>query len=75
MAMQRRGKADVRAQFDTPFKPVDDRTTKIPSFGAYMSKKGETSNRVFQYFMVGTMGALAAMGAKATVQGMSNTIN
>jgi hypothetical protein len=25
---------------------------------------------VFQYFMVGTMGALTAAGAKATVQGM-----
>lgn len=25
---------------------------------------------MFQYFMVGTMGALAAAGAKATVQGM-----
>ena len=34
-----------------------------------MSKKGESPNKVFQYFMVGTMGALAAAGAKATVQG------
>lgn len=31
------------------------------------------SNRVFQYFMVGTTGVLAAMGAKATVQGKSDT--
>lgn len=34
-----------------------------------MSKKGETSNKTFQYFMVGGMGLLAAAGAKATVQG------
>ncbi len=44
-------------------------TTKIPSFANYMSKKGETSNKTFQYFMVGSMGLLAAAGAKATVQG------
>lgn len=35
-----------------------------------MSKRGETSNRTFQYFMVGGMGLLTAAGAKATVQGM-----
>jgi len=44
-------------------------STKIPSFANYMSKKGETSNKTFQYFMVGSMGLLAAAGAKATVQG------
>ena len=78
-AQQRRGKADAvqRAggeyertpSFHSPFTTDEQPTTKIPSFGRYMSKKGETSNRTFQYFMVGTMGALAAMGAKATVQG------
>lgn len=35
-----------------------------------MSKRGETSNKTFQYFMVGGMGLLTAAGAKATVQGM-----
>ena len=44
-------------------------STKIPSFAKYMSKRGETSNKTFQYFMVGSMGLLAAAGAKATVQG------
>lgn len=44
-------------------------TTKIPNFGPYRSKSGETTNRVFQYFMVGSLGALSAMGAKATVEG------
>ena len=67
---QRRGKADMRASFDSPFKTVEETTTKIPNFKNYMSKKGETSNKVFQYFMVGTMGALTAAGAKATVQGV-----
>ena len=35
-----------------------------------MSKRGETSNKTFSYFMVGAMGLLSAAGAKATVQGM-----
>jgi hypothetical protein len=44
-------------------------TTKIPNFGAYRSKRSETDNRVFQYLMAGTFGAITAMGAKATVVG------
>jgi len=43
-------------------------TAKIPSFKAYRSAGGETTNKVFQYFMVGTMGAVSALGAKNTVQ-------
>ena len=77
---QRRGKADIvertsgqydqTPRFESPFKNKDGNpTTKIPSFGHYMSKRGETSNKTFQYFMVGGMGLLAAAGAKATVQG------
>jgi len=77
---QRRTKADVvdrvfgqydqTPRFQSPFKNKDDNpTTKIPSFANYMSKKGETSNKTFQYFMVGGMGLLTAAGAKATVQG------
>jgi hypothetical protein len=58
-----------QATFDSPFKTIEHDTTKIPDFGHYMSKRGEASNKVFQYFMAGTMGALAAAGAKATVQG------
>ncbi|ERF71468.1 Cytochrome b-c1 complex subunit Rieske [Endocarpon pusillum Z07020] len=58
------------SSFNSPFKGEEySPTTKIPSFGKYMSKNSETSNRVFQYFMVGSMGLLAAAGAKATVQG------
>ncbi|KAF3936170.1 hypothetical protein ABW19_dt0202473 [Dactylella cylindrospora] len=43
-------------------------TTTIPDWGYYKSDKSESSNRTFSYFMVGTMGALTAAGAKATVQ-------
>ena len=62
-AMQRRGVSDT--SFTTDSNP----TTKIPSFAKYMSKRGETSNKTFQYFMVGSMGLLAAAGAKATING------
>lgn len=58
------------SSFDSPFKGSRD-STKIPSFAAYRNKGGETGPKVFQYFMVGTMGALSALGAKATVQGMT----
>ncbi|KAB8364842.1 hypothetical protein FH972_024705 [Carpinus fangiana] len=59
------------ASFDNPFHRSGGtarETTSIPSFAKYRSNNSETSNRVFQYFMVGTFGALTAMGAKATVQ-------
>ena len=64
------GQYDTTPAFDSPFKTKDDNpTTKIPNFSRYMSKRGSTSNKTFQYFMVGGMGLLAAAGAKATVQG------
>jgi hypothetical protein len=44
-------------------------TRRIPDFSKYRSKASEEDNRTFQYVMVGTMGALAAMGAKGTVVG------
>ncbi|KAF2497022.1 ubiquinol-cytochrome c reductase-like protein iron-sulfur subunit [Lophium mytilinum] len=58
------------SSFDSPFKGMGSSqgTTKIPSFAKYRNKSGESSTKVFQYFMVGTMGAITAMGAKATVQ-------
>ena len=81
---KRRGKADIVQRtsgeydetpaFQSPFKNDSNPTTKIPSFAKYMSKKGETSNKTFQYFMVGGMGLLAAAGAKATVQGRNTKI-
>lgn len=74
---QQRSRADDASQqassYDSPFHRSGGtarETTSIPSFKKYKSDRGEVSNRVFQYFMVGTFGALTAMGAKATVQGM-----
>ena len=57
--------------FESPFsKPgTTNDTTKIPDFSHYRSKRNGNNNLLFQYFMVGTMGALTAAGAKATVQG------
>ena len=64
------GELDRTPAFQSPFRNLNENpTTRVPSFGKYMSKKGETSNKTFQYFMVGSMGLLAAAGAKATVQG------
>ncbi|TVY78141.1 Cytochrome b-c1 complex subunit Rieske [Lachnellula suecica] len=57
------------SSFDSPFKgSANDAGSKIPDFSHYRSKQGSNSNLLFQYFMVGTMGALTAAGAKATVQ-------
>ncbi|KAF9575620.1 hypothetical protein BGW38_008199, partial [Lunasporangiospora selenospora] len=42
-------------------------TTLIPDFDKYKSGSGDSSNRAFSYFMVGTTGALSFMGAKTTV--------
>lgn len=69
-SMQTRNISEVHAtsSFDSPFKGAGA-STKIPSFAAYRNKSGETGPKVFSYFMVGTMGALASLGAKATVQG------
>ncbi|KAL0256407.1 Cytochrome b-c1 complex subunit Rieske, mitochondrial [Diplodia seriata] len=57
------------ASFENPFKGAQ-KTTSIPTtaWKKYRSSSGETGNRVIQYFMVGSMGALSAMGAKNTVQ-------
>lgn len=66
------GEVSHTSSFDSPFgrtHELEPPTTKIPSFKNYMSNRPEVTNRVFQYFVVGTMGMLAAAGAKATVQG------
>ncbi|KAI9752835.1 MAG: hsp70 nucleotide exchange factor fes1 [Chaenotheca gracillima] len=68
---QRRGKAsdEVHTSFESPFKNIEKNpTTNIPDFSRYRSKRSSESNLVFQYFVVGTTGLLAAAGAKATVQ-------
>lgn len=68
---QRRGVADAKASFDSPFASAKERgsTLKIPNFSKYQSSNAPRSNQVFSYFMAGTMGLATAVGAKATVQG------
>ncbi|KAF1816907.1 ubiquinol-cytochrome c reductase-like protein iron-sulfur subunit [Eremomyces bilateralis CBS 781.70] len=71
-ALQKRNvsQASGTSSFDSPFRGVGnqhDHTTKIPDFSKYRSKSSEGGNKVFSYFMVGSMGALTAMGAKSTV--------
>ncbi|KAI9857619.1 MAG: hsp70 nucleotide exchange factor fes1 [Vezdaea acicularis] len=70
---QQRGKASevsATSSFESPFRGVgsSQQTTNIPDFSKYRSKRGQDGNKVFQYFMVGTMGLLSAAGAKATIQ-------
>jgi len=55
------------ASYSSPFKGTEQKGSKIPDFSKYMSG-GEGGNKTFQYFMVGTMGAITAAGAKSTVQ-------
>lgn len=62
IAVQKRFQS--QATFESPYD-----STKVPSFAKYRSKGGEDKMKLYQYFMVGTFGALTAFGAKATVQG------
>ncbi|KAL2375637.1 hypothetical protein RJZ90_007962, partial [Blastomyces dermatitidis] len=57
---QRRGRASsastsTTSSFDSPFGQSKESasTLKIPSFKKYASKSGESSNKVFSYFMAG----------------------
>lgn len=68
-AIQTRGRADMPAPSASYNSPISSESTKIPSFKKYRNSGGETPAKVFQYFMVGTMGAVTALGAKNTVQG------
>ncbi|EMF09670.1 ubiquinol-cytochrome c reductase iron-sulfur subunit [Sphaerulina musiva SO2202] len=59
------------AEFKSPFSRGSSSkpdTTNIPSFKSYRNKGSETSNKMFQYFMVGAFGGISALGAKNTVQ-------
>ncbi|KAI4812161.1 ubiquinol-cytochrome c r, partial [Aureobasidium sp. EXF-8846] len=62
--------ATTAESYTSPFRGTSNHkdTTHIPDFKKYRNSGGETQNKVFQYFMVGTMGAITALGAKATVQ-------
>ena len=54
--------------FESPFKGASN-STKVPDFSKYMSKNSGSGNQMFGYFMVGTLGAISAAGAKSTIQG------
>ena len=74
---QQRTRADAstsavtsHANFHSPYhrgKGDKPDTTVIPSFKKYRAGN-EQGNKVFQYFMIGALGGLSAMGAKDTVQ-------
>lgn len=53
--------------YTSPFKG-ETRGSKIPDFSKYTGNNSANTNLLFQYFMVGTMGAIFAAGAKSTVQ-------
>lgn len=52
--------------YQSPFKKSS--ASKIPDFSKYMLPKG-SSSQLIGYFMVGSLGAISAAGAKSTVQG------
>jgi len=54
--------------FESPFKG-ERSSTKVPDFSKYMYKGKSSTNALYQYFMVGTLGAISAAGAKSTIQG------
>jgi ubiquinol-cytochrome c reductase iron-sulfur subunit len=54
--------------YSSPFKG-SSKADKIPDWSHYKPQNGANTNLLFQYFMVGTMGAITAAGAKSTVQG------
>ncbi|KFA65210.1 hypothetical protein S40285_01473 [Stachybotrys chlorohalonatus IBT 40285] len=54
------------SSYTSPF-TGGERGNKVPDFGKYVSGTSANTNLVFSYFMVGTMGALTAAGAKSTV--------
>lgn len=65
------------ASYSSPFQKVSgaSKGNRIPDFGKYISDNSEGRNKLFGYFMVGTMGALTAAGAKSTVQGALGSPN
>ncbi|KAK3712812.1 Cytochrome b-c1 complex subunit Rieske, mitochondrial [Vermiconidia calcicola] len=75
--VQKRSRADdahhpsaSNAPFQSPFHrgtSNSNDTTVIPSFAKYKSGS-ESGNKTFQYFMVGALGGLSAIGAKNSVQ-------
>lgn len=61
--------ATTWTSYSSPFKGSETKGGQVPDFGKYTSGNNEGKNKLFQYFMVGGMGAITAAGAKSTVQG------
>lgn len=61
--------ATAWTSYSSPFKGSETKAGNIPDFGKYVSGNNGDSNKLFQYFMVGGLGAITAAGAKSTVQG------
>lgn len=59
--------AAASSTFESPFKG-QSKSSKVPDFSKYLRGPGN-SGALFSYFMVGTLGAISAAGAKSTVQG------
>jgi ubiquinol-cytochrome c reductase iron-sulfur subunit len=51
------------------------RTTDIPDFSHYVRSAGHNSSRTFQYFVVGSFGALTAVAGKATITDFLSTMS
>jgi ubiquinol-cytochrome c reductase iron-sulfur subunit len=51
------------------------RTTDIPDFSHYIRSSGHNSSRTFQYFVVGSFGALTAVAGKATITDFLSTMS
>jgi len=60
--------ATTWTSYSSPFKGSETKGGQVPDFGKYTSGNNEGKNKLFQYFMVGGMGAITAAGAKSTVQ-------
>ncbi|KAK4617819.1 Cytochrome b-c1 complex subunit Rieske, mitochondrial [Fulvia fulva] len=73
IVQQKRAATDAstsHAEYKSPFSRGSSGkqdTTAVPSFAKYRGGN-ETTNKMFQYFMVGAFGGLSALGAKNTVQ-------
>lgn len=55
------------SSYQSPFKGAQS-TTNVPDFGHYVAKNSPNKNLMYQYFMVGAMGAITGAGAKSTIQ-------
>ncbi|KAK3318985.1 Rieske [2Fe-2S] iron-sulfur domain-containing protein [Apodospora peruviana] len=54
------------SSYQSPFKGSSP-GANVPDFSKYMSKGSSNRNQLISYFMVGTMGAISAAGAKSTI--------